>query len=193
MGVHYRTAGSLANACPSTTGAMSASVALVSCAGCKATPAYRTAAQAARHAETTRGELETGVEVGQSYRGAETGQVQIALIADPKPYSPNVRRSAEVFKLCGNPEIKGWQGRVRNRHHDHTIVDFGADGRCCEHADKLGRHMHMQPQAVVISAHRIGPAPVRREARIDDVITVDGADWRIVVPFSLDDPYLLPA
>ena len=140
--------------------------------------------------------VSTAAELAEAESPVTVGMTQVTLVADPKPYAPHVRRSAEVFELSGNAEIGGWQGRVRNRHHDHVIVDFGYTGEgpgCCEHADKLGRHMHMQPQVIVISAHRIGPAPVRREARIGDVITVDGSDWRIVNAYNLHDPYLLPA
>jgi hypothetical protein len=127
------------------------------------------------------------------------GVNEVTMVASTKSYAPNLRKSAQVFKISGNPEIKGWAGRVRNAHHDHVIVDFGYQGEgrgCCENAERLGRHMHMSAQPIVlVDTARYGAQqqPERIDVTLGDVLTIDGSDWRIANPYSLDDPYLLPA
>lgn len=126
-----------------------------------------------------------------------TGEgVTVTMVASTKSYAPNLRKSAQVFKISGNPEVKGWAGRVRNAHHDHVITDFGPNSRCCERAERLGRHMHMAAQPVVlVDTARYGrqAQPERVSVTLGDVLTIDGADWRVTNVDSLDDPYLLPA
>lgn len=127
------------------------------------------------------------------------GVSEVTMVVSAKPYAPNLRKSAQVFKISGNPEVKGWAGRVRNAHHDHVITDFGYQGEgpgCCERAERIGRHMHMSAQAVVlVDTARYGrqAQPERVSVTMGDVLTIDGADWRVTNVDSLDDPYLLPA
>lgn len=127
---------------------------------------------------------------------ATPAQLSLNLIDAPKPYCPNLRKSAQAFRLSANAEINGWRGKVRNASHDHTISDYGPGVRCCNRATVIGRHMHLSSQATVIADRaRYGQtkAGERLNVTIGQVITVDGADWRITNLDSLDDPYLMPA
>lgn len=103
--------------------------------------------------------------------------IKVSMVRQPA-HASRYAESAEVFQITG-PGV--W-----SRHSDHVITQHA--GVCC---DEERIHMHLSAQATVIALHPIGPAPVRHEVAMGDVIVVDGRPHRIAARRHAD-PILLP-